>query len=162
MPTPAGLPGFPLAKYRERPMAPVTRLITGSGRLLTPDPYDGPLPWAIATGDGRVTWIGPRSDAPPADDVLDVGPALVTPALVDAHTHPVYAGDRSDEAAARLAGESYSGGGVRRWGMGLLHAAGRRRNTAGEVGDVHPRSARGRHDPVESASLVCSGVGAIP
>ncbi len=114
MPTPAGLPGFPLAKYRERPMAPVTRLITGSGRLLTPDPYDGQLPWAIATSDGRVTWIGPRSDAPPADDVLDVGSALVTPGLVDAHTHPVYAGDRSDEAAARLAGEPYSGGGILR------------------------------------------------
>jgi imidazolonepropionase len=95
-------------------MAPVTRLITGSGRLLTPDPYDGPLPWAIATSDSRVSWIGPRSDAPPADDVLDVGPALVTPGLVDAHTHPVYAGDRSDEAAARLAGEPYSGGGILR------------------------------------------------
>ncbi|HEY8178324.1 MAG TPA: imidazolonepropionase [Candidatus Limnocylindria bacterium] len=95
-------------------MAPVTRLITGSGRLLTPDPYDGPLPWAIATGDGRVTWLGARSDAPPADDVLDVGSALVTPGLVDAHTHPVYAGDRSDEAAARLAGEPYSGGGILR------------------------------------------------
>ena len=114
MPTPASLPGFPRAKYRERPMAPVTRLITGSGRLLTPDPYDGPLPWAIATGDGRVTWLGARGDAPPADDVLDVGSALVTPGLVDAHTHPVYAGDRSDEAAARLAGEPYSGGGILR------------------------------------------------
>ena len=40
--------------------------------------------------------------------------ALVTPGLVDAHTHPVYAGDRSDEAAARLAGEPYSGGGILR------------------------------------------------
>ena len=89
-------------------MAPVTLLITGSGRLLTPDPYDGPSPWAIAVSDGRVTWVGARSDAPPADDVLDVGSALVTPGLVDAHTHPVFAGDRSDEAAARLAGEPYT------------------------------------------------------
>ncbi|HKO32112.1 MAG TPA: imidazolonepropionase [Candidatus Limnocylindria bacterium] len=95
-------------------MAPVTLLITGSGRLLTPDPYDGPLPWAIAVSDGRVTWVGARSDAPPADDVLDVGSALVTPGLVDAHTHPVFAGDRSDEAAARLAGEPYTGGGILR------------------------------------------------
>jgi imidazolonepropionase len=38
----------------------------------------------------------------------------VTPGLVDAHTHPVYAGDRTDEAAARLAGERYSGGGILR------------------------------------------------
>jgi len=95
-------------------MAPVTLLITGSGRLLTPDPHDGPSPWAIAVGDGRVTWVGARRDAPPADDVLDVGSALVTPGLVDAHTHPVFAGDRSDEAAARLAGEPYTGGGILR------------------------------------------------
>jgi imidazolonepropionase len=114
MRTPAGLPGFPPGKYRVGPMAPVTRLITGSGRLLTPDPYDGPTPWAIAVHDGLVTWIGGLADAPPADDVRDLSSALVTPGLVDAHTHPVYAGDRSDEAAARLAGEPYSGGGILR------------------------------------------------
>lgn len=95
-------------------MAPVTRLITGSGRLLTPDPYDGPLPWAIAVSEGRVTWMGGRDAAPATDEVLDVGTALVTPGLVDAHTHPVFAGDRSDEAAARLAGQPYSGGGILR------------------------------------------------
>ena len=95
-------------------MAPVTRLITGSGRLLTPDPYEGPTPWAIAVGDGRVAWIGERAAAPDAEDVVDVGAALVTPGLVDAHTHPVFAGDRSDEAAARLAGEPYTGGGILR------------------------------------------------
>jgi imidazolonepropionase len=114
MRTPAGLPGFPPGKYRVGPMAPVTRLITGSGRLLTPDPYDGPTPWAIAVHDGLVTWIGGLADAPPADDVRDLSSALVTPGLVDAHTHPVYAGDRSDEAAARLADEPYSGGGILR------------------------------------------------
>ncbi|HEX6475222.1 MAG TPA: imidazolonepropionase [Candidatus Limnocylindria bacterium] len=92
----------------------MTRLITGSGRLLTPDPYDGPTPWAIAVADGRVTWIGALDHAPPADDVRDLSTALVTPGLVDAHTHPVFAGDRSDEAAARLAGEQYSGGGILR------------------------------------------------
>ena len=114
MRTPASLPGFPPAKYRVGPMAPVTRLITGSGRLLTPNPYDGPTPWAIAVSDGRVTGIGALADAPPADEVRDLSTALVTPGLVDAHTHPVYAGDRSDEAAARLAGEPYSGGGILR------------------------------------------------
>jgi imidazolonepropionase len=95
-------------------MAPVTRLITGSGRLLTPDPYDGPLPWAIAVNDGRITFVGPRDSAPDSDAVLDLSTALVTPGLVDSHTHPVYAGDRADEAAARLAGEPYSGGGILR------------------------------------------------
>jgi imidazolonepropionase len=95
-------------------MPPASRLITGSGRLLTPEPYDGAQPWAIAVRDGVIAWVGGRSDAPSTGDELDLGAALVTPGLVDAHTHPVYAGDRSDEAAARLAGEPYSGGGILR------------------------------------------------
>jgi imidazolonepropionase len=95
-------------------MSPAARLITGSGRLLTPEPYQGATPWAVAVEDGAVGWVGPLADAPPACDVMDLGAALVTPGLVDAHTHPVYAGDRSDEAAARLVGEAYSGGGILR------------------------------------------------
>src|SRR5919106_6921416 len=97
-----------------RPMSPAARLITGSGRLLTPEPYQGATPWAVAVEDGAVGWVGPLADAPPAGDVMDLGAALVTPGLVDAHTHPVYAGDRSDEAAARLAGAQYDVGGIRR------------------------------------------------
>ncbi|MEP7040423.1 MAG: imidazolonepropionase [Chloroflexota bacterium] len=89
-------------------------LITGRGRLLTPQPYDGPIPWAIHVRDGRVAWIGAMSVAPPADAVTDVAEALVTPGLVNAHTHPAYLGDRSDEAAARLAGAPYTGGGILR------------------------------------------------
>jgi imidazolonepropionase len=95
-------------------MADVTRLVTGSGRLLLPEPYEGPLPWAIAIRDGGVVGVGPAAEAPTASSSLDLGSALVTPGLVDAHTHPVYAGDRSDEAAARLSGEPYSGGGILR------------------------------------------------
>jgi imidazolonepropionase len=95
-------------------MADVARLVTGSGRLLLPEPYDGPTPWAITVRGGLVVGIGAAADAPPTDARLDLGGALVTPALVDAHTHPVYAGDRADEAAARLAGEPYSGGGILR------------------------------------------------
>jgi imidazolonepropionase len=95
-------------------MPPGPRLITGSGRLLTPEPYGGAQPWAIAVQDGVVTWVGALSDAPPTEEQLNLGAWLVTPGLVDAHTHPVYAGDRSDEAAARLAGQPYSGGGILR------------------------------------------------
>ena len=89
-------------------------LLTGRGRLLKPEPYDGPLPWAILVRDGRIAWIGARSDAPDANAVIDLGEALVTPGLVNAHTHPAFLGDRSDEAAARLAGAEYSGGGILR------------------------------------------------
>ena len=88
-------------------------LLTGRGRLLLPEPYDDRLPWAIAVTDGRFVFVGPRADAPPGEAV-DLGSALVTPGLVDAHTHPAFLGDRSDEAAARLAGAPYTGGGILR------------------------------------------------
>jgi imidazolonepropionase len=95
-------------------MMPTTRLFTGCGRLLTPEPYGGTLPWGVLVDDGRISWVGAADDAPPAEVRVDLGEALVTPGLVDAHTHPVYAGDRSDEAAARLAGARYDGGGILR------------------------------------------------
>jgi imidazolonepropionase len=89
-------------------------LLTGRGRLLMPELYNGPAPWAILVRDGRIAWVGARADAPPADAVTDAAEALVTPGLVNAHTHPAYLGDRSDEAAARLAGAPYTGGGILR------------------------------------------------
>lgn len=96
------------------PMPPDSLLLTGRGRLLRPEPYDGELPWAILVSDGRIAWLGPRSEAPDADSITEVAEALVTPGLVNAHTHPAFIGDRSDEAAARLAGRAYDGGGILR------------------------------------------------
>ncbi|HET8586449.1 MAG TPA: imidazolonepropionase [Candidatus Limnocylindria bacterium] len=89
-------------------------LLTGRGRILLPEP--GPSPWAVLVEDGVVRRVGPLTDAPAAGDLerIDLGDALVTPGLVDAHAHPAFAGDRSDEVAARLAGGEYSGGGIRR------------------------------------------------
>ena len=84
-------------------------LLTGSGRLAPA----GFSPWAVRIEDGRIAWIGDPSDAPDEDRV-DVGGALVTPGLVDSHTHPIFAGDRSDEAAARFEGAPYSDGGILR------------------------------------------------
>ncbi|MGI8871114.1 MAG: imidazolonepropionase [Candidatus Limnocylindria bacterium] len=100
-------------------MPPGDRLLIGSGRLLVaqPDgaPQPGPLsPWALLIRDGLIAWVGSPDDAPAVGEVDDLGSALVTPGLIDAHTHPVFAGDRSDEAAARLAGTPYSGGGIMR------------------------------------------------
>jgi len=97
-----------------RPMSDGSLLLTGHGRLLTPRPFDGPDPWAILVRDGLFAWIGPLTDAPAADSTVDLGAALVTPGLVDAHTHPAFAGERSDEAAARIEGAPYSGGGILR------------------------------------------------
>ena len=88
-------------------------LLTGTGRLAPA----GLSPWAILVRDGRIAWIGAPADAPEAastDQRVDLGSALVTPGLVDSHTHPIFAGDRSDEAAARLEGAPYTEGGILR------------------------------------------------
>ena len=97
-------------------------LFTGSGRLAMAHPHAAAAPatlspWALLAGEGRILWVGEPDDLPAepdADEVIDLGAALVTPGLVDAHTHPLYAGDRSDEVAARLAGKPYTGGGILR------------------------------------------------
>jgi len=85
-------------------------LLTGTGRLAP----SGLTPWAILVEGGRIAWIGSAADAPSSGAHVDLGDALVTPGLVDSHTHPVFAGDRSDEAAARLEGAPYAEGGILR------------------------------------------------
>ncbi len=103
-------------------MAGGTLLLTGAGRLCVAQAVGAPMPgvlspWALLIRDGRIAWVGAPDEVPheqPPDSVEDLGTALVTPGLVDAHTHPVYAGDRSDETAARLAGAPYTGGGILR------------------------------------------------
>jgi imidazolonepropionase len=84
-------------------------LLTGTGRLAP----GGRSPWALRVEGGRITWLGEPDAAPDAERV-DVGTTLVTPGLVDSHTHPAFAGDRSDEAAARLEGRAYEAGGILR------------------------------------------------
>jgi imidazolonepropionase len=100
------------------PDVPIRRF-QGSGRLLIAQPVgsERPLtvsPWALNAANGEIRWVGSPEAAPPADETVDLGEALVTPGLVDAHSHPVYAGDRAGEAAARLSGERYTGGGILR------------------------------------------------
>ncbi|APW36478.1 imidazolonepropionase [Rhodoferax koreense] len=75
---------------------------------------------AIAVTQGRIRWIGERGALPADLQALprfDGGGALVTPGLVDCHTHLVYGGQRANEFAMRLAGASYeevaqAGGGI--------------------------------------------------
>ena len=65
--------------------------------------------------DGHIETVRSGGPAPgDPDEMVKLGAALVTPGLVDAHTHLIHAGDRSDEAAARSAGEAYTGGGILR------------------------------------------------
>ena len=74
----------------------------------------------IVVQDGAVQWTGPESSVPAAYARLprhDGRGALVTPGLVDCHTHLVYGGQRANEFAMRLAGATYeevaqAGGGI--------------------------------------------------
>ncbi|MGP3533906.1 imidazolonepropionase [Microbacterium sp. RD1] len=69
---------------------------------------------AVVIDGGAVAWVGDDRDAPDADDIVDVGGAAVVPGFVDSHSHLVFAGDRADEFEARMAGERYAAGGIRR------------------------------------------------
>jgi len=68
---------------------------------------------ALVVEDGRVAWVGDASHAPATDRVIDAEDGTVIPGFVDSHTHLVFAGDRAGEFAARMAGEPYTGGGIR-------------------------------------------------
>jgi len=88
------------------------------GRLVTNDPALGAGPLGVLTDAhlvldaDRVAAIG-TGPAPAADRRIDAGGRAVVPGFVDSHTHLVFAGDRSDEFAARMAGQPYAAGGIR-------------------------------------------------
>src|SRR5574341_466260 len=77
---------------------------------------------AMLVRDGRVVQTGARNEIEKLVDtdceVVDAGGRVVAPGFVDAHTHPVFAGNRADEFELRAAGKSYqeiaaSGGGIK-------------------------------------------------
>ena len=74
---------------------------------------------ALLTRGGHIEWVGEEAALPPAApaEAHDLGGAWVTPALIDCHTHLVFAGTRASEYAERLRGRSYeeiarAGGGI--------------------------------------------------
>ena len=92
-------------------------VVTGIGELVTCDgSTDDGLgilrDAAVVVEDGYAAWLGPASAAPSADRRVDVGGRAVLPGFVDSHSHLVFAGDRGDEFAARMAGSPYDGGGI--------------------------------------------------
>jgi len=79
----------------------------------------GLIPDAALLIDGdRIAWAGPRSDAPKGHETLDFQGRLVTPGLIDCHTHIVFGGNRAAEFELRLQGASYED--VARAGGGIL------------------------------------------
>lgn len=94
-----------------------TLVVDRIGLLVTNDPTRGEGPLGIVRncavvieGD-RIVSIEPAGAV--ADTRLDAAGGCVLPGFVDSHTHLVFAGDRSDEFAARMAGRPYEAGGIR-------------------------------------------------
>jgi imidazolonepropionase len=84
-------------------------------------PGEMPAPGAIAERDGRIAAIGPAAELRrhfPGAEEFDLGGRLVTPGLIDCHTHIVHAGSRATEIERRMAGESYES--IARGGGGIL------------------------------------------
>ena len=90
------------------------------GLLVTNDPTIGAGPLGCRAGsalvavDGRIAWVGDAGKVPSGtgDTCFDLAGRAVVPGFVDSHTHLVFAGDRSAEFAARLAGGAYEAGGI--------------------------------------------------
>lgn len=90
--------------------------MTGIAQLVTNDPELGTISdAALLVDEGRVVWAGPVSQLAEGagDERIDVKGRCVLPGFVDSHTHLVFGGDRSEEFAARLAGQPYGAGGIR-------------------------------------------------
>jgi imidazolonepropionase len=89
-----------------------TLVVDDIGLLVTNDPELGERrDAALVIEDGRVTAVEQAGAA--GDRRLSAGGRCVIPGFVDSHTHLVFAGDRADEFAARMAGAPYAAGGIR-------------------------------------------------
>ena len=92
-------------------------LYTDIGELTTNDPErDGLLGLvtdaAVVVHDGHIAWIGRGQSAPDADHEVSLRGRAVVPGFVDSHSHAIFAGERSAEFEARMAGAPYTGGGI--------------------------------------------------
>ena len=97
--------------------------IKGIGKLVTPEglgPRTGPAQGELRVLEdaylvirgGRILELGQGKPPPSPGPTLDAHGRLVTPGLVDPHTHAVFAGSRVEEFLARTRGERYTGGGI--------------------------------------------------
>ena len=90
-----------------------TTALTGIGLLATQDASLGEITDAAVVIDGAgIVWVGPSGSVPAADERVDLGGRAVIPGFVDSHAHLVFAGDRSAEFEARMAGKPYAAGGI--------------------------------------------------
>ena len=98
------------------------KILTGArlAPMVTGDDYGLIENGALVLSGDRIAWVGPAPELPAHFDgpVRDLAGRLVTPGLIDAHTHIVFAGDRAREFEMRLGGASYAE--IARAGGGIL------------------------------------------
>jgi imidazolonepropionase len=103
-------------------------LVNGVAATMAGPDYGHIVDAAIACENGRIAWVGNRTDCPAQYKSFphhDLGERLVTPALIDCHTHIVHGGNRANEFEMRLKGASYEE--VARAGGGIYAQRNRRR-----------------------------------
>lgn len=108
---------------------------------------------AIAAQGDRILWVGPRSDLPAAYAdwlVVDYKDRLITPGLIDPHTHVVFGGNRAAEFEMRLNGATYEE--IARAGGGILSTVSATR--AASLQDL-VRDALPRVDALISEGVTC-------
>jgi len=119
---------------------PATLMVTNIGQLVTGDPQlpaPGVIENAVLLADGdRVVYAGPAAglDLRTGPDTVEVDAhgAAVIPGFIDAHTHLIWLGERSEEYAARAGGASYEEVAARGGGIRSTVAA----TAAGTLGDL--------------------------
>ncbi|PHX61008.1 MAG: imidazolonepropionase, partial [Actinobacteria bacterium] len=93
--------------------------LTNIGSLITNDETlgDGILGLikdaALVFEGDQISWVGPAARVPVTDQQIDLAGRAVLPGFVDSHAHLMFAGERSAEFAARMAGGQYEPGGIR-------------------------------------------------
>ena len=90
-----------------------TLVVDDIGLLVTNDPELGTLRDAALVIEGERVVAVERAGHADADERIDAAGRCVIPGFVDSHTHLVFAGERGDEFAARMAGAPYAAGGIR-------------------------------------------------
>jgi imidazolonepropionase len=139
----------------------VSLVVDNIGLLVTNDPALGGgrlgIRREVALGieDGRVAAVGAQGRLT-ADDRLDADGRCVIPGFVDSHTHLVFAGDRGDEFAARMAGAPYAAGGIR------TTVAATRAATDGELLTLAERRLAEAHRAGITTLEIKSGYGLTP
>jgi imidazolonepropionase len=121
-------------------------------------PYGAIEDAALAVSDGRIAWVGPSIELPPGL----VGPGTlqheaagcwITPALIDCHTHLIFAGNRASEFEARLGGDSYESAARRGGGILSTVTATRAASEADLVAAAMPRLERLMADGVRLVEI---------